>query len=55
MTGWAFVAVVVLAAVTGSSVALLTDWARTEIRRYDAGVDDLCAQIDAERAQRDQR
>ena len=55
MSGWAFVSVVILAAVTGSTVALLTDWARSEIRRYDAGLDDLCAQIDAERAQRDQR
>ena len=55
MSGWAFVAVVVLAAVTGSTVAILTDWVRSESRRLDADLAAINAQIDADRATRDQR
>lgn len=50
MNGWAFVAVVILATLTGSSVAVLTDWVRTESRRLNRDLAAINAQIDADRA-----
>jgi len=46
----AWVAVVVIAALTGSGTALLVDRMRAEVRRFDAGLADLDAQVHTEHA-----
>lgn len=48
MSGWVWAALIVIAACAGTLTALLA----AAMARYDAGVAELDAQVDAERAQR---
>jgi len=52
VTGLALLSVVVIAACTGTLTALLVDRMRAEVHRFDAGIADLDASIDADRARR---
>ena len=49
MTGWPLVATIVLAAGTGTSVALVVDWVQQKSRKLDRDIADIHRANDADR------